>query len=258
MELSIIITTYNWPEALNAVLSSLQQQLDDDIEIIIADDGSTKETEYLINYWKKKLPHLIQAWQPDNGFRAARARNLAASKASGNWLIFLDGDCICPPDFISNHKKLSRNGKLIAGNRLLLSTDETKSFIRSPSNFYNLFFKQRKSLKLITLPLIFFRDIFPKKWGKVRSCNMGISKKDFFHIHGFDESYEGWGKEDSDLAIRAINAGMGIRLGQFATTVLHLHHNEASREDLEENLKRLDDLKKSKRSTPLKSILRNS
>ena len=254
MKLSVIITTYNWPAALNSVLISLQHQLDEDIEIIIADDGSTKETDDLIKQWAKKLPHLIHVWQPDSGFMAAKARNLAASKASGSWLIFLDGDCICPKNFISNHRKLSSNGKLIAGNRFLLTSHESISFIMNPVSYYNKFFNSNKSLKLKTLSLMFFRDLFPKKWEKVRSCNMGISRKDFFTLQGFDESYIGWGKEDSDIAVRAINAGIRIRLGQFSTTVLHLYHDEASRDNLDVNMHRLHEVLKSKCSIPKKSL----
>jgi len=255
MKISVIVTTYNWPEALNAVLITLQHQMYQGFEVVIADDGSTTHTREMISDFKNQSFDLKHVWQEDLGFRAARVRNLGALKATGDILIFLDGDCLCPPNFIANHIKLNCSNHLVSGNRSLLTKQETQSILQNASNIesYKNFFHQRFKLK--QLPLGPLRDFTPRNWAKVRSCNMSITKRDFFKIDGFDESYEGWGKEDSDLAIRALNAGMKIRLGQFSTTVLHLHHNEASREDLEENIKRLNDLKKSKRIQPLKSLL---
>jgi glycosyltransferase involved in cell wall biosynthesis len=76
MNCSLIITTYNWKSALELViLSSLRQSLLP-LEIIIADDGSQKDTEKLIEFLKKKssIP-IIHSWHEDMGFQAAKAKN---------------------------------------------------------------------------------------------------------------------------------------------------------------------------------------
>jgi len=252
---SVIVSTYNWPSAIEACLTSLRFQTSSNFEVIVADDGSGKETQELIRHYQTLMPNLIYSWQEDRGYRLSRSRNLAFTKSSGKQLIFLDGDCICPPNFVRNHQKLSQKGHVTAGNRKLLNTKQTSNWLRNPALFLDHFSSVKSSLKLKTLPLGLLRDVQPQNHLKVRGCNIGIQRADFMKLNGFDESYEGWGKEDSDFALRGINAGFSIRLGQFATTVLHLHHNEASRDNLEENLKRLNDLKISKRIKPLKSLL---
>ena len=255
MQTSLIVSTYNWPSALEACLASLQHQTTNEFEIIVADDGSSDETGRLVEHYQSLIPNLIHSWQDDDGYRLSRSRNLAFTKSSGNELIFLDGDCICPPHFIANHQKLSDKGWITAGNRKLLSADQTASWLKTPSEFTNHFQQNNNSLKLKSIPLGLLRGIQKNNYLKVRGCNIGIQRDDFEKLGGFDESYQGWGKEDTDFALRGINAGFNIRLGQFSTTVLHLHHNEASRDDLEENLKRLEYLKESKRIKPLKSLL---
>jgi glycosyltransferase involved in cell wall biosynthesis len=76
MNVSLIVTTYNRPDALDRVLASVAGLAVPHPEIVIADDGSDEKTEKLIAEWNKKLP-VIHAWQPDDGFRAAMARNLS-------------------------------------------------------------------------------------------------------------------------------------------------------------------------------------
>jgi glycosyltransferase involved in cell wall biosynthesis len=58
----------------------------------VADDGSAQETAKLIEKATADYSSpLIHAWHEDNGFRAAAIRNLAKSKSSGDYLVFLDG-----------------------------------------------------------------------------------------------------------------------------------------------------------------------
>jgi glycosyltransferase involved in cell wall biosynthesis len=102
---ALIITTYNRPDALDRVLLSTMQQQTKPDQVIIADDGSTDDTSQLIQSWRSRLP-LVHAWQPDQGFRAARARNLAIEQANAEHLILIDGDCLMPPNFVAAHRRL--------------------------------------------------------------------------------------------------------------------------------------------------------
>ena len=77
--ISLIVTTWNREDALDAVLRSLATQTDRDFEVIIADDGSGEATAKLIADWASKLGHpLKHVWQEHRGFRAAEIRNHAA------------------------------------------------------------------------------------------------------------------------------------------------------------------------------------
>jgi GT2 family glycosyltransferase len=73
----------------------------------------------------------------------------------------------------------------------------------------------------------------------VRTCNLGVWRADLTRVNGFDEVFEGWGYEDSDLAVRLINSGVRRKEGAYATGVLHLWHRENDRRAEGENWERL-------------------
>ena len=229
---SLILTTFNWPEALDLVLQSVAKQNLRPAQVIVADDGSTVSTRLIIDRYKQRLP-IELVWQPDSGFRAARARNLAVLRAEHDYIIFIDGDCLLHPDFIQNHLKLARRGKIVAGSRALISEQETDRLIqngKTKSNDY-LF----SSHKFSNLRLGALRDLRPYSWQTVRSCNFGLYKADIVKVKGFDEEYIGWGREDSDFVVRLVQAGVTVRSGRFAACVAHLYHRERSRDQLSSN-----------------------
>ena len=103
--ISVIVTTYNREDALEAALRGLARQTDRDFEVIVADDGSKPATAELIEAWKRKLGHpLAHVWHEDRGFRAAEIRNRAILAVRGAYCIFLDGDCLARPDFVASHR----------------------------------------------------------------------------------------------------------------------------------------------------------
>ena len=249
---SLIITTYERPQALSLVLDSLSRLTTFPLEVVIADDGSTEATKKVINDWQKKLPfRLIHAWQEDDGFRAAAARNKAAIASSGNYLIFLDGDCLVFPDFIQNHIQLSAHKKMVIGSRILCSkelTSEMESGLEKPLDWKLCSWIKAKFSKRINrvLPLIrltdsWIRNLRGGKWRGVRTFNLAVWRDDFFAANGFDERFQGWGHEDADLAIRLIKNGIQRKDGQFSIPVLHLWHQESDRTKLNHNEKLLSD-----------------
>ena len=129
--ISVVITTYNRPDALAAVVEACFMQDDKNFEIIIADDGSTANTRDTVAALAARAPvPLKHVWQPDEGFRAAMARNRGTLAATGNYIIFLDGDCVPQRDFIRRHRQLARPGFLVAGSRILLSQALTERVLR--------------------------------------------------------------------------------------------------------------------------------
>ena len=120
--ISVIVATYNRPDALDAVLRSLSRQHDRNFEVIVADDGSRSDTAAVVETWKDRLSHrVVHVWHPDDGFRLAEIRNRAIRAAAGGYCIFLDGDCIARPHFVGTHRELAEPGWFVTGNRLLLS-----------------------------------------------------------------------------------------------------------------------------------------
>src|SRR4051812_18128854 len=105
--ISVILSTYNRADALEAVLRSLARQGDSEFEVIVADDGSGPETAALVEAWKARVGHRIEhVWHDDAGFRLAEIRNRGLLASRGAYVVFLDGDCIVRPDFIARHRRL--------------------------------------------------------------------------------------------------------------------------------------------------------
>lgn len=248
--ISVIVTTYNWPDALKLCLDSLLAQSDLNFEIIIADDGSTASNlERTRRHCENNKVPMQYVHHEDQGFRAGTIRNKAVAKARGDYLLFVDGDCLMRPDFVATHRQLAEAGHFVPGNRILLNrafTDQVLGemipfYLKSWPCFlgYCLLGKINRISALIKLPLGRLRLLQPRKWQNAMTCNLGVWKTDFIAVNGFDELFEGWGYEDSDLVIRLIHAGVKRKEGRFAAPVLHLwhSHHDKSRQDI--NYRRL-------------------
>jgi glycosyltransferase involved in cell wall biosynthesis len=244
--ISVVITTYNRPEALEAVVRACFMQNDKNFEIIIADDGSTANTQDCVRSLAEGAPVPVRhVWQPDQGFRAAMARNRGTLAARGDYIIFLDGDCIPQRDFIARHRALSEPGCLVSGSRILMSERLTGRILRQgiaipgTSVLTRLAWRARGDLnKTLQLGLRWpdlgrVRNSF--SWRRIKSCNLAVWRSDLERVNGFDESFVGWGYEDSDVVLRLFHAGVKRKDGAFATEVFHLWHREAQRDQESSN-----------------------
>src|SRR6478609_6191635 len=124
MKVSLLIATYNWPEALNLVLKSVLRQSILPNEIIIADDGSSKETETLIESFKTRtdIP-ILHIWHEDKGFRLAEIRNKAIMASQFEYIIQIDGDIILHSNYIENHIRFAKKNCFMTGPRVLLQKE---------------------------------------------------------------------------------------------------------------------------------------
>lgn len=261
---SLIITTYNRPDALAAVLRGVARQSVPPHEVLVADDGSAAPTGELVAAWRARLPFpLRHIWQEDRGFRAGEARNRALSAASGDYVIFLDGDCVPAADFVARHVSLAAPGFFVAGNRVLLMPAFTEKTLRASLAVETLPFMQLALLRLKgginrLLPALRLDDgawrLRNQHWEGVRTCNFAAWRRDLLRVDGFDCAFEGWGLEDSDLAIRLLNAGVKRKDGRFATGVFHLWHREADRAGLARNRRLLETVLTEKRITARKGL----
>jgi glycosyltransferase involved in cell wall biosynthesis len=251
--ISVIVATYNRPDALDAVLRSLAHQNDTGFEVLIADDGSTAPTKRVIDAWQPRFDgRLAHIWHPDDGFRLAEIRNRAILAASGDYCVFLDGDCIARRNFVAAHRALSRPGWFVTGNRLLLSRALSERILRDklePETWGKTdWLRARRAgdikrlAPLYALPLGPLRNLRAADWQGAQGCNLGIWRSDLLAVDGFEGGFESWGREDSDLLVRLMRAGVRRRDGRMATGVLHLWHAEADRSRLADNERRLDNV----------------
>lgn len=249
MKADLIITTYNRPDALEAVLVSVLSQTILPESVIIADDGSAIETKNLILAYSLQFPvPLIHSWQEDLGFRAAESRNKALSKVKADYVIMIDGDKILDKHFIEDHLKFSQDGYFIQGGRVLLTSGRTSAVLKTPSIYssFTMFTsgleerleKRLTSFRSIVLANFFVKDLLNKN--KVRSCNMSFFYKDIVRVNGFNNKFVGWGREDSEFVERLLNAGIKGKILKFAAIGYHLYHKEEPRSSLPENDKLLE------------------
>ncbi len=238
MKLSLIITTYNWPEALLLVLESIKRQTIVPFEVIIADDGSTNETRNLINNFNQKSNfNIVHSWHEDLGFRAAKARNKAISKATGDYIILIDGDSILHTNFLKDHIFHSEPGYFIQGSRVLMTSGETQKVLQNKKIYFSFFSSKFKNKKNAIYSR-FLSKIFLRKENHlrgIRSCNLAFYKQDCININGFNNNFEGWGREDSEFIVRLINSGINRKNIRFNAIQFHLWHNENPRKNLELN-----------------------
>ena len=241
MRISFIVLTYNRTDALLAVLSSLARQCGVGHEVLIADDGSRPEHVQML---RERCPpfrcSVRHVWHADIGFTAARARNLAASHAVGDYLVFLDGDCVPNNAFVAQHTRMAEAGCFVNGSRVLLGEQLTQQVLDGvldlptlPATFWVRAWVRSDSNKLLhlfTWPMRLFRVKQKFLWRGIRSCNFGVWQSDFASVNGFDETFDGWGHEDADLVLRLHHLGIVRKNGFMATEVFHLWHRENKRD----------------------------
>jgi glycosyltransferase involved in cell wall biosynthesis len=228
MKLSLIVTTYNWKEALDLVFKSISLQTVPPDEVLIADDGSRSDTGELIAAWSKKLNIPVHhVWQEDKGFRAARARNLAIAKASGDYIVFIDGDMVLHPNFIEDHRSAARRGYFMQGVRLLTGPKIAKKLLDEGTTRLDFFApdvkRRRHTIRNNLLSWLVMQRTHTNQKA-IKTCNQGYWRDDLIKVNGFNEGMVGYSREDNELAERLYNAGVARKNLKFAGLAIHLYH----------------------------------
>jgi len=236
MKVSLIVAVYKDIEALKLIIESLKMQTYKDFEVIIAEDNNAKEMkEYVASIDGLKVQH---TFQEDRGVRKSRSVNNAILKSTGEYLIFIDGDCIPYTTFIESHVYLAKKSTALAGRRVnlgpmvssklrkgsLLAVKLEKSFIK---NFLRL---QHDSLEshieegIYINPKSFFY-LRKKKNISLLGCHYSCFKEDMLEINGLDESYGASPvADDTDIEWRLKKMGVSITSCRFAANLFHLYH----------------------------------
>jgi glycosyltransferase involved in cell wall biosynthesis len=238
MRVSLIITTYNRPDALLLVLRSIEEQRTLPYEVIIADDGSTNHTKEVVTSFQEKSDiRVIHSWQEDNGFRAAKSRNKAISQSNSDYIVLIDGDVILHPEFINDHINNAQPSYFVQGSRVLLTENKTKQALDQQKINFSLLSNGLQNRKNAIHSNSLSRLFSNKKntLRGIKSCNLAFFKQDFISVNGFNNEFEGWGREDSEFIMRLLNRGINRKNIRFNAIQFHLWHNKNTRNSLEKN-----------------------
>ena len=238
-KISLIISTYNWPEALELVFKSVLQQTVYPLEVIIADDGSGAATNAVIEDFKAKISIPVKhVWHEDKGFRKTIILNEAVKQAVGDYIVQIDGDIILHPKFIEDHLNYASIGHFIKGSRGRLMMKKTKEVLQSKSiAIHSLTKGLASTINATRCPLfspLFYGD--PKLSRKVKGCNFAFWKDDFMAVNGYNNDLEGWGHEDIEIAARLVNNGTKCKHLKMVAVCYHLYHQINSRNQENSNL----------------------
>ncbi len=235
MKLSVIMTTYNSPEWLEKVLWGYSVQSHEDFEMVIGDDGSTRETREVIDRIRNETGMQIKhVWQEDKGFRKCRILNKSILEVESIYVVFTDGDCIPRKDFLEVHAREAEPGKYLSGgyHKLPMGTSKaiTKDDITSGRCFELKWLKanglksSHKNSKLTATPLKakLFNALTPTACN-FKGSNGSAWLKDILAVNGFDERMP-WGGLDREFGIRLTNSGVKPKHVRYNAIVIHLDH----------------------------------
>lgn len=238
LRVSLIISTYNRPDALALCLESVKRQKRLPDEVIIGDDGSRKETKLLIESFQKDFPvPLLHIWQEDKGFRVAKIRNKCIARARCEYIVQVDGDMVLHPSFIADHLSCAKEGYYIKGGRVNITKAETVRLCKNkkyiPLGFFTWGLTRRENaIHCLWLA----KYLAPRRKSRPGlGCNTSYWKADVLRMNGYDEYYVGWGGEDYDFSVRLLNIGCKKLALKFAAIGFHLWHEDKFMQNREKN-----------------------
>lgn len=240
MQPSVIISTYNQPAWLEKVLHGYRMQTFRDFEMVIADDGSGPETRNLIENFRRIAGFPIQhIWHEDDGFQKSRILNKATVAASGDYLIYSDGDCIPRRDFLEVHAQCAAPGHFLSGGYCKLPMDLSQRLTLEDIEVGRAFdagflrdhgLRDFSPLFKIGLPVSLAETMDVISPTKASWNGHGSSgwKADILAVNGYNEEMQ-YGGQDRELGERLTNAGITGRRIRHRAIVLHLDHKRGYR-----------------------------
>lgn len=244
--ISLILNTYENPVALERVLQALACQKESGTEIIVADDGSGPDTKEVIESFAGKI-RIDHCHQEHNGFRRSVILNKSIARATGDYMVFLDGDSVPSRQFISDHAALAERGCWVQGRRAFVDQSCVEGFEPSCGHVWLLALRGKLSglLKAVRLPFPVIKR--GRKQRGILGCNLGIWRDDLIAVNGYDETFTGWGREDADLGNRLYHLGRDRKFVYGRAIIYHLNHPVVSRDRLQTNQSLLEETLREKR-----------
>lgn len=227
---SLIVSTYNDLEIVEKTLAALARQSQLDFELILADDGSNQDYAPLLREWARHFFGGIKhVTHEKRGFRRARILNRALEVSRRERLIFLDMDCLPHRDFVRNHLRYGAPGTVITGRRVDLSRQAAPKTVEILKRGLRL-----NAISLLRLGLRgkarriehgFIAPVLYESWYKeLLGSNFSIARAELLEMNGFNEEFEGWGGEDTELYVRLLHKGLRIRNLRNKVVQYHLSH----------------------------------
>jgi glycosyltransferase involved in cell wall biosynthesis len=227
MRTSLLITTYNWPEALELTLASVTRQSLPPDEVVVADDGSGPATLAVIERWRERLAMpLLHVWQADEGFRLARSRNRAIAAASMDYMVLVDGDMMLHHHFIRDHVACARPDCFIQGARPQLSPEVTRRLLNGEQMSLGWWTAglQRRAYAWRNTLVSRMTSRVKTTLGGIQGCNQSFWRKHALQVNGYDERFNAWGPEDREFAARLLHIGVHRNYVRHRAVAFHLHH----------------------------------
>ncbi|KAB8031002.1 glycosyltransferase [Fluviispira multicolorata] len=242
-KISLIMTCYNNFEFFNLTYYSLlNQSLNSNLfEVVVCDDGSNYENSSKIKELLQKSPFAsTYIWHEDRGFRKSEILNKGIYHSKGDYLVFIDADCMLHSKFLEDHLRHSQPKSVLVGRRAELTKSLSRSltpekilkkFLEKSSWWliiYLSFFKDGNGFKTLYLNNEFLFNYFNRKKRGIVGCNFSCHKKDIEAINGFNMRFQSYGGEESDLEYRL--RLVGVQMKSFCHRAIQYHIFHAKRE----------------------------
>ncbi|WP_256010768.1 glycosyltransferase family 2 protein [Desertivirga xinjiangensis] len=237
---SLVISTYNWPEALELCLKSLLAQTKLPDEVLIADDGSSLATKDVVEKYKVLFPVAVHhIWHEDNGFQLAKIRNKAIAAAKGEYVIQIDGDQILHKKFIQDHLRFAKPCTFVRASRAYMNKRLSEQLLKNKTTNVSCFNKGLSNV-LSAVHVQFLWPLFEYKYKakeviEIHGSNMAFWRADAIRVNGYNETFEGWGPEDKEFIVRLMHSGIQKRFLKLGAIAFHIYHAESSRNNLSKN-----------------------
>ena len=265
MKVSLIVAVYKDIEALTLIVNALKNQTYKNFELIVAEDNNSEEmNKYIASIEGLDVQHTVQE---DKGIRKTRSVNNAILKSTGEYLIFIDGDCIPYSRFIESHVDLANKDNIITGRRVNLGPLVSQRIRLSTLDFATLekqyfwyipillkdgitHIEQGFSFSTKGMVYKFILSKRRKSNLSLLGCNYSCYKSHMLEIDGYDESYgETAVADDTDLQWRFEALGLQMKSCKMLANVFHLNHDRKFRDlDMGYQMKNINNMQNKKLS----------
>jgi glycosyltransferase involved in cell wall biosynthesis len=222
-------------------LRSLSEQTDNSFEVVVAEDASSATTAGVVGQWSRIFGgRLVHVSQPDEGYRRARIIDLAALEATGDYVVFMDGDCVPRRGFVTAVRRAALPGWYLHTKRILLSEAFSRRVLAGEHSIWRWsaldwqlragsetrrpgYFVSARDRRRPWRPEL--QDFEPPF--NAHGFFVGMWRADLERVNGWDARFEGWGNDDVDLAIRLGRIGLRCGWPGPRATLFHLWHPNA-------------------------------